>query len=599
MKFSILFLLLSLSIPLATKAASSTASFDSNNIPSSASLPYGDTSAGQRLIDPIPAPIQKGSVRLRLKQIASGLTAPNWAVPAPGEPDYLYVSDQDGKLWRINLITQNKEVFLDFSNLLVPLGAFDSDSFDERGFLGLAFHSDYAENSLLYTYTSEFPTRESSDFSTIPAGISPNHRSVIREWRLNPASLSQALPIVEETRILLTVDQPQFNHNGGALNFGPDGMLYIALGDGGGADDRDGQNFIGSPIIGHGAEGNGQNTANPLGSLLRIDPAGNNSNNGQYGIPPDNPFVGSGTVLAETYAYGFRNPFRFSFDPPTGLLVLADVGQNDIEEVNLVQAGGNYGWGLKEGNFRFEPNGNGPGFVTNGVVSGNFSDPVIQYDHDEGTAIIGGFIYRGKAIAALAGHYVFGDVAKTGQGDGRLFYSNGSQIRELDLTTQDQPGFWVLGIGQDAAGELYVLGNTTGTPFGTTGAVYKLVSNATFFFGVTEIPALGIRIEGFILEIPSVDVTFSDGTHQTYRALLQLVEGSQLLRFKLSHAEELADHFRGDGATFNQTTGELSLPFINVLAANGQVATYAAELQQVPDQAVLTFELQKEPERVK
>jgi len=167
-------------------------------------------------------------------------------------------------------------------------------------------------------------------------------------------------------------------------------MLYIALGDGGGADDRDGQNFIDGPMIGHGADGNGQNPSNPLGSLLRIDPLGNNSSNGKYGIPADNPFVGSDTILPETYAYGFRNPFRFSFDSLTGALVLADVGQNDIEEVNLVQPGGNYGWGLKEGSFRFEPNGNDAGFVTDGTVAGNLIDPVIQYDHDEGTAIIGG-----------------------------------------------------------------------------------------------------------------------------------------------------------------------------------------------------------------
>lgn len=261
------------------------------------------------------------------------------------------------------MTTGNKGIFLDFSNLLVPLGAFGTDTFDERGFLGFAFHPQYAGNGLLYTYTSE-PAGESSDFSTIPPDSSANHRSVIREWRLSAIDSGQAT--VENVRILMTVDQPQFNHNAGALNFGPDGMLYIALedGDGGGADDRDGQAFIGNPITGHGATGNGQNTANPLGSLLRIDPSGTNSHNGQYGIPADNPFAGSDTVLNEIYAYGFRNPFRFSFDAISGALVLADVGQNDIEEVNLIQAGGNYGWSLKEGSFRFEPNGNDAGFVT-------------------------------------------------------------------------------------------------------------------------------------------------------------------------------------------------------------------------------------------
>jgi|CXWL01.1.fsa_nt_gi hypothetical protein len=299
-----------------------------------------ESSSDVRLDDPIPAPVQKGSIRLRLKPVATELTAPNWGASAPGDSKHLYVSDQDGKLWRIDLTTGDKGIFLDLSNLLVPLGAFGTDTFDERGFLGFAFHPQYAGNGLLYTYTSE-PAGEPSDFSTIPPDSNANHRSVIREWRLSSINSDQAT--VENVRILMTVDQPQFHHNAGALNFGPDGMLYIALGDGGGADDRDGQEFIGNPIIGHGATGNGQNTGNPLGSLLRIDPAGNNSNNGQYGIPVDNPFAGSDTVLDEIYAYGFHNPFRFSFDSASGALVLADVGQNDIEEVNLIQAGGNYG----------------------------------------------------------------------------------------------------------------------------------------------------------------------------------------------------------------------------------------------------------------
>ncbi|SFE34253.1 sorbosone dehydrogenase family protein [Nitrosomonas sp. Nm166] len=539
------------------------------------------SAAEKRLDDPIPAPIQKGSIRLRLKQIVSDLTAPNWAVSAPSDPEHLYVGDQDGKLWRINLTNNNKEVFLDFSDVLVPLGISGSGSFDERGFLGFAFHPQYAENGLLYTYTSE-PAGDSSDFTTIPSGASPNHRSVVKELRLNSTS---SPAVVEEVRVLLTVDQPQFNHNAGALNFGPDNMLYIAFGDGGGADDRDGQDSGGNPIIGHGTDGNGQNPSNPLGSLLRIDPAGNNSSNGKYGIPSDNPFIGSDTALPETYAYGFRNPFRFSFDSQTSALVLADVGQNDIEEVNLVQAGGNYGWALKEGNFRFEPNGNEPGFVTDESVAGDFIDPVVQYDHDEGTAIIGGFIYRGNAITALQGKYLFGDVAKTGQGDGRLFYSDGSAILELDLTEQDQPGFWVLGFGRDADGELYVLSNTTGTPFETTGAVYKVIPNASFDAGFVDIPAVNVMLD--------------NGDSSVYRARLQLVQDSQPLRFELVDHEQLTDRFRDDTTTFDQTTGKLNLPFTNVVDANGKISTYAAELQQVPDMPVLTFELSKQPALVK
>ncbi|MCB1985547.1 MAG: PQQ-dependent sugar dehydrogenase [Burkholderiales bacterium] len=533
---------------------------------------------GQRLDDPIPAVIQKGSARLRLKPVASGLTAPNWAISVAGDPQHLYVGDQSGKLWRLDLTTDDQTVFLDLSDRLVPLGAFGSGSFDERGFLGFAFHPQFADNGLLYTYTSE-PADQPSDFSTIPGGASANHRSVIREWRLNPANLEQSPATVESERILLTVDQPQFNHNAGAINFGPDDMLYIALGDGGGADDRDGQEFAGETIIGHGASGNGQNTGNPLGSLLRIDPAGSNSDNGQYGIPNDNPFAGSDTVLNEIYAFGFRNPFRFSFDQVTGALVLADVGQNDIEEVNIVQAGGNYGWPLKEGRFRFEANGNEPGFVTNDPAGGNLIDPIVQYDHDEGTAIIGGFIYRGGAIASLQQAYVFGDVSRTGNGDGRLFYTNGAEILELDLTERDATGFWVLGFGQDADGELYVLGNSTGVPFETTGTVYKLVPNAGFSAG--------------FLEIPAVDVVLDSENSDVFQVRLRVVQGSEPVRFELVQAERLSQNFRGDNAAFDAQTGILNVPFVNITNANNTVSTFAAELELLPDQPVLTFELKQ------
>lgn len=533
---------------------------------------------GTRLDDPIPALIQKGAIRLRLKPIATGLTAPNWAVPIPGATGHLYVSDQTRKIWRINLATQEKELFFTwFNSSQVTLGAFGDNTYDERGLLGFAFHPRYVENGLFYIHDSRNPVG-ASDFSTIPPGATANHRSVIEEFRAISPSLNDLPASIEPGRKLLTVDQPQFNHNGGALNFGPDNMLYIAFGDGGGADDRDGQEFIGGPMIGHGASGNGQNASNPLGSLLRIDPLGNNSRNGQYGIPADNPFLGSDPILPETYAYGFRNPFRFSFDSQTGALVLADTGQNDIEEVNLVQSGGNYGWGLKEGSFRFEPNGNDSGFVTDGTVAGDFIDPVVQYDHDEGTAIIGGFVYRGNAIPALQGKYLFGDVAKTGNGDGRLFYSDGSGILELDLTEQERPGFWVLGFGQDGDGELYVLGNTTGTPFGTTGAVYKLIPNASFDAGFLDIPAINVA---------------SGSSSAVYRARLQQVPDSSPLRFEVLDAELLPDRFRDDSAAYDSSTGKLTLQFINIPDTSGKIFTHSAELQQVPGLPKLTFELKR------
>ena len=540
--------------------------------------PAADTATGQPVINPFPESIAKGKVRLRLQTVTSGLVAPNWGTALTHDPDHLYVGDQNGALWRIQLVTGEKQVFLNLSDKLISLGLFGADSYDERGFLGFAFHPQFAENGLLYTYTSE-PADQSSDFSTIPTGSSPNHRSVIREFRLELTSPIQSPAVILSERIVLTVDQPQFNHNGGALNFGPDNMLYIAFGDGGGADDRDSQEFIGNPMIGHGTNGNGQNPANPLGSLLRIDPLGSNSSNGKYGIPSDNPFVGSSTSLAETYAYGFRNPFRFSFDSQTGALIVADVGQNKIEEVDIVQPGGNYGWGVKEGSYRFDPNGGDAGFITDGTVDGNFIDPVVQYDHDEGTAIIGGFMYRGKGISGLQDRYLFGDVAKTGKGDGRIFYSDGTSILELDLTDRDQPGFWVLGFGQDTDGELYALGNTAGIPFGTTGAVYKLVPNASFNSG--------------FLDIPAVSVALDEDTRKVYRARLQVIPNSDPLRLEVISTEELTERLRDDQFTYDQTTGQLILPYVDTTGGNDQVSTYAATLELIPDLPQLTFELKQ------
>jgi glucose/arabinose dehydrogenase len=173
-----------------------------------------DTALAKRLDNPIPATIEKGTIRVRLKTIASGLAAPNWGVPAPGDSEYLYVSDQNGKLWRINLADGSK-LFFDLSALLVPLGAFGSESYDERGLLGFAFHPQYADNKLIYTYTSE-PASASSDFSTIPPGGSANHRSVIREWKMNFSKFATE-PEPMDVRVLLTVDQPQFNHNAARL----------------------------------------------------------------------------------------------------------------------------------------------------------------------------------------------------------------------------------------------------------------------------------------------------------------------------------------------------------------------------------------------
>src|ERR687892_1540680 len=192
--------------------------------------------AGQALEDPIPEPIKTRGVHVRLEAVATGLTAPNWGVSAPGDPDRLFVVDQPGIVWSLDLDSGMTTVSLDVSDRLVALGAFGPGTFDERGLLGLAFHPDYATNGVLYTFTSE-PVDGPADFSTMPSGTTADHQSVIAEWQVpNPQSAASVVD-PNTRRELLRIDEPQFNHNAGALSFGPDGVLYISLGDGGGAND--------------------------------------------------------------------------------------------------------------------------------------------------------------------------------------------------------------------------------------------------------------------------------------------------------------------------------------------------------------------------
>ncbi len=429
------------------------------------------------LDDPIPDPIAAGDYHIVLETVATGLTAPNWGATAPGDSSRLFVTDQDGTLWAIDVATGTASVFLDVSSRLVSLGIGGPGSFDERGFLGVAFHPNYEENGLLYTYTSE-PVSGEADFSTIPMGESANHQAVILEWMVPDPTNPESVVDPGSARELLRIDEPQFNHDGGAVVFGPDGMLYISLGDGGGGDDKDGQLTLGAPMIGHGCEGNGQNINSVLGAVLRIDPDGSDSANGQYGIPGDNPFVGVDGI-DEIFIYGLRNPFRFSFDSMTGDLWVADVGQNDIEEINIAVSGGNYGWNHKEGSFFFVANGTESGYVTDRPLSvpGGLLDPIAEYDHDEGTAIVGGFVYRGAKIPVLQGRYVCGDFARTFSNDGRLFYLDADNtIVEFNLVGQDGLNLSLLGFGQDASGELYVLANGTGTPFESTGVVLRIAT---------------------------------------------------------------------------------------------------------------------------
>jgi glucose/arabinose dehydrogenase len=274
---------------------------------------------------------------IALELVAEGFTAPVRVVSAPDESGRLFVVDQTGQIWVIARDgTLLKEPFLDIADRLVEL----RQTYDERGLLGLAFHPDYARNGQFFVYYSA-PLREGApqDF---------DHTARISEFRVSAQNPNRADPASE--RIILAVDQPQSNHNGGTLLFGPeDGLLYISLGDGGARNDA---------APGHAADwyefnegGNGQDvTQNLLGSILRID-----VNTGDpYGIPQDNPFVGR-EGLDEIYAYGLRNPYRMSFDRAGEYgLFAVDAGQELWEEVNIIVNGGNYGWNVKEGTHCFD-----------------------------------------------------------------------------------------------------------------------------------------------------------------------------------------------------------------------------------------------------
>ncbi len=438
--------------------------------------------------DPIPEPILKGDITVELQVVASGLTAPVHLTHAGDGTDRLFVVDQSGTIWVIENGQLLKTPFLDVvDRVYMPgfFGSLDVNDFDERGLLGLAFHPGFGDSESLgyqkiYTYASEMADIP-ADFTTepLPADAFFDHQGVLTEWTVDVSKPN----VIDRNsrREIMRIDEPQFNHNGGMLGFGRDGYLYISVGDGGAADDV---------ADGHGDTGNGQNKNTVHGSILRIDPLDPMltpdsldvvSANGLYRVPGDNPFVGTDGV-DEIFAYGFRNPWRFSFHPSTGTLIVADVGQNMIEEIDLIRAGGNYGWNLKEGTFRFDAV---EGTVSDDLIGlpGGLIDPVGQYDHNEGISITGGFVYHGSAIPELTGKYVFGDFSSSFLvADGRLLYADlgTGLIREFKIGVNNRDlGLYVKAFGQDAAGELYLLAGTNLGPFGTDGVVLKIVDVCT------------------------------------------------------------------------------------------------------------------------
>ncbi|MEN9677344.1 MAG: hypothetical protein RIS76_3240 [Verrucomicrobiota bacterium] len=407
-----------------------------------------------------------------LQLVAEGLTSPLAFVPLK-EGGALIV-DQIGVVRLLGRDGRLSETpVLSLTN---RLSAINHGSFDERGLLDLALHPEFAATRRVFAvYTA--PRR-----ATAPANYDCTLR--LSEFTL-PAGDPPRIDAASE-KILLEVDKPYFNHNGGRIAFGPDGFLYLSVGDGGGPKGCD----LGE---GHAPEGNGQNTRTLLAKILRIDVNGGDAARGTpYRIPADNPFADGRDGLPEIYAYGVRNPWSLTFDRGGDhALYIGDVGQMRWEEVTRIKKGGNHGWPLREGFDGFNrehPELAPTSRPETGLRGEPFVEPVAVYKNvggwkndpeAMGNSITGGYLYRGKALPELAGSYVFGDWAGIqGQPQGRLFVARPSADGKpwtVDLLRVGRPYGCVGGFGQDNDGELYVLtnGSTGLVPRG--GKVWKLV----------------------------------------------------------------------------------------------------------------------------
>ncbi|MCH8296911.1 MAG: PQQ-dependent sugar dehydrogenase [Chloroflexi bacterium] len=327
----------------------------------------------------------------------------------------LFVTEQTGRVLSFPISPDSPEadVFLDIRDRV-------SDAGNEEGLLGLAFDPEFDASGHFYVYYSAANPR----------------RSVVSRFTADDSAA-----IIESELVVMEIPQPFKNHNGGQLAFGPDGMLYISLGDGGSGGDP---------------QGNGQDPSTLLGSILRIDVSGLGPGQG-YQVPPDNPFAGSTDARGEVWAYGLRNPWRFSFDRQNGDLWTGDVGQNRFEEVNLVQRGGNYGWNTLEGAHCFSPR---TGCDPSGTLL-----PVIEYGADKGCSVIGGFVYRGSAIPALTGTYLYGDFC-SGEVHGFRFENGEATGHSLLIDS----GLMITSFGEDRDGEIYVLT--------IRGGIYRMIAES-------------------------------------------------------------------------------------------------------------------------
>lgn len=318
----------------------------------------------------------------------------------------LFVMEQHGLIYTFNNdpeVTESK-VYLDLRNKVQYL-----DRQNEEGFLGMAFHPKYKENGQVFVYYT----------------AKPGQVSVISRFTVSKENPDQADPASEVE--IMRIEQPFWNHNGGTIAFGPDGYLYVGLGDGGSGND---------PF------GNAQNLSSLLGSILRID-IDKTQDGKNYAIPADNPFIRQRDARPEIYAYGVRNIWRLAFDRESGALWAGDVGQNLWEEIDIITKGGNYGWNLKEGTHPF---GSKP------VGNANVIDPVWEYDHGVGKSITGGLVYRGTRLPELVGKYVYADYVS-----GRIWalsydVAQGKMISNDSIPSDQMP---VITFGDDGDGEIY------------------------------------------------------------------------------------------------------------------------------------------------
>ncbi len=404
---------------------------------------------------------------VELKAIGTGLQSPVDLEEAPDGTGRLFIVEQTGTI-RVVMPdgTMRPEAFLDMRGKIVDLHV----RFDERGLLGLAFHPDYRSNGKFYVYYSA-PT--DPDHPNLRHVLFGDHTARLSEFTVSD---NPHMADPKSERILLEIDHPQFNHNGGALEFGPDGYLYISVGDGGFADDWG---------YGHHKKtGNGQDLNTLLGKILRID-VDKKDRGKEYAVPSDNPFVGKGDARPEIFAYGFRNPWRMTFD--TGgkrALFVADVGQNSYEEVNIVTKGGNYGWRVMEGNHCFDhlnPNNH-----RNSCDNAGMTPPIFDYNHCVkfegkncfGVNINGGAVYRGSH-RPWQGKYFYGDWSMTfGGRSGRIYVATErggkwtfeqAHVKNMDFVTH------VLAVTQDLKGNVYVMTSESMGPYGSRDTVYQIV----------------------------------------------------------------------------------------------------------------------------